>query len=155
MPKHNELELDHHFWRAISTDLLFHRWFLDKSKFSSSALDLVTDEKWHQRWYRDPETRRDSETDILLMFRDRNNDARCAIHIENKPDHRKWETNQAENYRKRAFNRMSAWRYSDFQIALIAPLSFTMRSPIETGLFDFVASYEDISGFVPEFGPMR
>ena len=73
------------------------------------GLDLVMNEKWHQRWYKDPVTGKDSETDILLMFRDRSNNHRYAIHIENKPDRRRWQKDQAENYRKRALNRMSAW----------------------------------------------
>jgi hypothetical protein len=146
----NELELDHHFWRAVSTDRLFRNWFLARTKFSGRDLELVTDEKWHQRWYRDPETKKDSETDILLIFRDR--DLRYAIHIENKPDHGTWTAGQAEKYRKRALNRMSPWRYVDFQTALIAPLSFIARWPIEAGHFEFIVSHEDVSAFVLAFG---
>lgn len=69
----------------------------------------------------------------------------------NKPDHGIWGKGQAENYRKRALNRMSAWRYVDFQTALIAPFLFIARCPVEVGRFDVVVSYEDISAFIPEF----
>jgi hypothetical protein len=147
----NELDLDQHFWRAISTDRSFHDWFIARTKFFGRDLELVTDEKWHQRWYRDPETKKDSETDILLIFRDRTDHLRYAVHIENKPDHRNWTEGQAEKYRKRAFNRMSPWRYVDFQTALIAPVSFIARWPVEAGHFDVIVSHEDISAFVPAF----
>lgn len=149
--KVDELKLDHHFWNAISTKQPFKDWFLARTKFVDRDLDLVMNEKWHQRWYRDPVTGKDSETDILLMFRDRSNNDRYAIHIENKPDRRTWEKDQAENYRKRALNRMSAWRYVDFQTAVIAPLSLIARSPTEVSHFEVIISYEDISVFVPEF----
>ena len=95
-----ELELDHFFWNAISTNVAFQSWFLVKTKFAGRNLELVTDELWHQRWYRDPVTGKDSEGDILLMFRDPETSERYAIHIENKPGHRIWEPLQAENYRK-------------------------------------------------------
>ncbi len=106
-----ELELDHFFWDAICTNLAFRSWFIQRTKFSECALDLVSDEKWHQRWYRDPMTRKDSETDILLIFKDLGNHERYSIHIENKPPHRRWEPLQPENYRKRAEARMLKWKY--------------------------------------------
>jgi hypothetical protein len=48
-------------------------------------------------------------------------------------------------------DRMSKWRYVDYQIALIAPLSIIKRSPREVEHFDIAISYEDIGNFVPEF----
>lgn len=146
-----ELELDHLFWNEMRGNSAFQSWFLGRTKFFKHALDLVTEEKWHQRWYRDPITRKDSETDIFLLFQSRVNTDRYAIHIENKPSYRIWEPLQAENYRKRAANRKTKWRYVDFQIALIAPLSFIDRSPREVEQFDFAISYEDIGKFIPEF----
>ena len=89
--------------------------------------------------------------DILLMFRDASNCERYALHIENKTAHRKWEPNQAENYRKRATNRMKAWRYVDFQTILLAPSAFVCRHPAEATSFDVVLLYEDVGAFVPEF----
>jgi hypothetical protein len=146
-----ELELDNLFWKAISTNLAFQSWFLQRTKFAQQTLDLVTNEKWHQRWYRDPITNKDSETDILMIFTDPRSTNRYAIHVENKPSHGIWEPLQAENYRKRAIDRMSKWRYVDYQIALIAPLSIIKRSPREVEHFDIAIPYEDIGNFVPEF----
>jgi hypothetical protein len=146
-----ELELDHCFWNAISSNAAFQAWFLKHTKFAHLALELVIDEKWHQRWYRDPITKKDSEGDILLMFKAPNSTDRYAIHLENKPSHRIWETFQAENYRKRAIDRMSKWRYVDYELALIAPDSFIERSSSEMKHFDLAISYEEIGKFVPEF----
>jgi hypothetical protein len=148
----SELELDRLFWNKISTNLEFQSWFLQQTKFAARAFDLVLDEKWHQRWYRDPITGEESETDILLLFKDRDNSDRCAIHIENKPLHGKWRPRQPENYPKRAANRTVKLRYVEFQTALIAPLLFIKRWPREAGLFDIRISYEDIAKFVPQFG---
>ncbi len=134
----DELTLDHCFRREVSTSPLLRNWLIGKTKFAQRSLDLVTDEKWHQRWYRDPETKKDSETDILLMFRDASNCELYALHIENKTAHRKWEPNQAENYRKRATNRMRAWRCVDFQTILLAPSAFVCRHPAEATSFDVV-----------------
>jgi hypothetical protein len=147
----DELTLDHCFWREVSTSPSFRNWLIRKTKCAERSLDLVTDKKWYQLWYRDPETRKDSETDILLMFRDASNCERYALHIENKNAHRKWEPNQAENYRKRATNRMKAWCYVDFQTILLAPSAFVCRHPAEATSFDVVLLYEDVGAFVPEF----
>ena len=111
-----ELELDNLFWKAISTNLAFQLWFLQRTKFAQQTLDLVTNEKWHQRWYRDPITKKDSETDILMIFKDPKSADRYAVHVENKP-HGIWEPLQAENYRKRAVDRILKWRYVDYQLA--------------------------------------
>jgi hypothetical protein len=147
----DELSLDRLFWGAISSDPSFQVWFLGRTKFVGRDLDLVTNELWHQRWYKDPETATESETDILLLFLDRTNKDRYALHIENKPGHGVWRKGQAEQYRKRALNRMSRWRYVDFQTVLIAPSSFIARSPVEVGHFDVTVSYEEIGTFVPAF----
>jgi hypothetical protein len=58
-----ESELDHYFWKAIITNVAFQSWFLDQTKFANQALELVGDEDWHQQWYRDPVTGKDSETE--------------------------------------------------------------------------------------------
>jgi hypothetical protein len=152
MPNKDELELDHHFWNKISTDLAFQESILSQTKFVGRDMELITSEPWHQTWYRDPETRLDSETDILLMFVDRATQERYALHIENKPAHAKWELNQAENYRKRARNRMKIKRYVDFQVGLIAPAAFIAAWPLERSHFDFDVTYEKIAKFVLEFG---
>jgi hypothetical protein len=147
----DELSLDRCFWREVSTSLEFRRWLLGKTKFADRNLELVTDELWHQRWYRDPVTMKESEGDILLLFRDVIGSERYALHIENKPAHRKWEPNQAENYRRRATHKMKAWDYVDFQTVLLAPSVFVNRHAVEAAHFDFVLLYEDVGPFVPEF----
>jgi hypothetical protein len=150
----DELTLDHCFWREVSGSGPFRDWLLSKTKFANYNLELVTDEKWHQRWYKDPVTKRDSETDILLMFIDVTRTNRYALHIENKPHHGKWEPDQAKNYRTRASDRMKEWRYCDFQTVLLAPVSFVARHPGDAAYFDLVISYEEVGAFIPEFtGP--
>jgi hypothetical protein len=146
-----ELELDHFFWKATSTNVAFQAWFLGLTKFADHAINLVGDEIWHQKWYRDPVTGKDSETDILLIFKDQSTGDRFAIHIENKPPWGLWEPHQPDNYRKRAANRMRSWRYVNFQVVLIAPVSFIAKSISELDHFDIAVSYEALSEFVPEF----
>lgn len=148
----NELELDEAFWAALENSPEFRQWLLRRTRFWAKNLELVTDEKWHQRWYRDPETGKDSETDILLLWRDQESGERVAIHVENKPAHRKWEPGQVENYQRRAENRKAKWRYSEYEIVLLAPSEFIARHPEEAASFDFVLPYEDVRAFAPAFG---
>jgi hypothetical protein len=88
---------------------------------------------------------------FFSSFKDQSTGKRFAIHIENKPPFGLWEPQQPENYCKRAANRMSNWRYVDFQVVLIAPVSFIARSISELDHFDIAVSYEALSEFVPEF----
>jgi len=150
-PHPNELELDHAFWNALIASDEFKQRLLQRTRFWARELELVTDEKWHQRWYRDPETRKDSETDILLMWREAGTGDRFAMHIENKPAHRVWEPSQAANYRRRAENRKESWRYRDFEVVLLAPREFVAGHLAESALFDFVLTYEEVGAFVPQF----
>jgi hypothetical protein len=66
-------------------------------------------------------TKEESETDILLIFKDLPAN-RYAIHIENMPLGGKWRLHQPENYRIRAIDRMLKWRYIKFKTVLIGPL---------------------------------
>lgn len=147
----DELELDHHFWNAVSTSQPFLRWLVGKTKFVGRNLQLVTGEKWHRRWYRAPETKEESETDILVILEDIDSGDRLALHIENKPPHGKWRPNQPENYRKRAENRKGPLRYTDFQTALLAPAAFVAKHPNEVVHFDITLTYEEVAAYVPEF----
>ena len=146
-----ELELDHLFWNALRTNSDFFAWFIGKSKFGGHCLELRTDELWHQRWYRNPETKKESETDITLFLRDCTSGSLFSIHLENKTPHRAWEEGQAEGYRVRALNRMSHWGHADCQVALLAPQSHIASHPLEVSHFDFCVSYEEVGIFVPEF----
>ena len=111
-----ELELDQLFWNAIGRDNAFQKWFIQQTKFKDCQLKLLDGEEWHHRWYRDPVSNKDSETDITLTFADQWS-CRYAIHIENKPSWSIWRPFQAENYRPRALNRMHAWGHADYQTA--------------------------------------
>jgi hypothetical protein len=146
-----ELELDYIFWNAIKTDVTFSAWFLGKTKFAGRSLELKTDELWHQRWYRDPDSKEESETDILLIFRDTESGEVVSIHLENKRLKRAWGKNQAESYRRRAANWMVKWKHADSEVALMAPLSHIANHPIEAGHFDFVITYEEVGMYVSEF----
>jgi hypothetical protein len=150
--KKSELELDHHFWNRISADRLFFDWFVARSKFAGSRLDHDLAEKWHQRWYRDPISKLDSETDITLFLVETRIAERYTIHIENKPPHGKWQPGQADNYARRGEDRMHKWQHQDFDTALIAPLSFIEREASEVAKFGFVITYEELALFIPEFG---
>jgi hypothetical protein len=146
-----ELELDRAFWDAISASHDFQKWLLARTAFDGLPLDLVTNEGWHQRWYRDSDTGEESETDILLLFKHRTRPLRYAVHIENKPLHGKWRPDQAKRYAKRALNRMVPIKYAVFQTALIAPRAFMSKHPSEIAHFGFTISYEEIGEFVPAF----
>ena len=147
----NELELDKLFWKTISTNQEFQSWFISRTKFAHRAVELVMDEIWHQKWYRDPMTKKDSETDIFLVFKESETGERYGVHIENKPLHRVWEPLQPENYRKRAEHCRDKWGYTFYQLILIAPREFLKKSSREILHFDNAISYEDIGHFIPEF----
>ena len=149
--KHDELLLDHAFWAAISTNRNFFDWFAAKSKFAGLWLDLDRTEKWHQRWFRDPETGLDSETDIALFLVETHQRKKFAIHIENKPPHGRWQPNQPENYERRAANRMRNWGHDDYQTALLAPDTFIRANMLQAGHFGFCVSYEDVASFIHDF----
>lgn len=151
-----ELELDHLFWNAISSNSEFRAWILSKSKFAGLSLELVGDERsptkhWHQRWYKDPDTKEESETDITLIFKEPESPRLFSIHIENKTPHRAWEKNQAENYPKRAANRKVKWKHVDYEVALLAPRDHIENHPSEAKHFGFQLTYEEVGAYVPEF----
>jgi hypothetical protein len=157
----SERDLDRIFWGKISTDPTFESWFLQKTKFSHKSLDLVrTDlnrrKPWnpHSRWYTNPDSGFQSETDILLIFRDRETGVRYAFHVENKSGNRGWEENQAKSYRVRADHLRTRFEYDDFQTVLIAPQVYEARYPVEVNHFDLFVSYEELSRFMPEFEPV-
>jgi hypothetical protein len=146
-----ELELDHLFWKAVSSNKEFRDWLLSRSKFAGRSLELKTDELWHQRWYKDPDTKEESETDITLIFMESGSGHLFAIHIENKTSHRAWENNQAENYPKRAADRMVKWKHADWEVALLAPRDHIENHLSEAKHFGFQLTYEDVGAYVPEF----
>ncbi len=61
---------------------------------------------------------------------------------------------QAENYRRRAANRMIKWKHAGCQVALMAPKEFIEKHPNEARHFDFTITYEEVGVYVPEFREM-
>jgi hypothetical protein len=147
----DELALDMASKAKLDADPAFQSWLISLTKFASRDLELVIEKIWHQRWWRDPVTKKDSETDIFLVFQDRSNLERVALHIENKNLKGIWTLSQAENYEKRARARMATYNYSDFQTVLIAPQAFLDAWPHQVAQFNIVISHEALAKFVPEF----
>lgn len=147
----DELSLDRFFKAKLDIDLVFQHWLIDKTKFNDRPLDLIIEKIWHQRWWRDPDTKKDSETDIFLVFLDRATGERVALHIENKLKTSVWEPQQAINYRKRARARMRSYNYQDFQTVLMAPKAFIDAWSQEASQFDVWIYHEEVANFVPEF----
>lgn len=82
----DELALDHCFWNAISTSRPFFDWLMSKTKFSGRTLRLVTDEKWHQRWYRRTGNKAAvGEGHSAQYCKTQEMENVSPLHIENKP----------------------------------------------------------------------
>ncbi len=146
-----ELELDKYFWEAFSTNEQFQKALLDHTKFKGFVLTVKTDELWHQRWYRNPETKKDSETDITLFLEDVARQKLYSIHIENKPPHRAWEERQAESYRPRSEYLAKKWKHEDCTVGLIATANYLSSHVREVNYFEFTMTYEEIGLYVPQF----
>jgi hypothetical protein len=149
----DELSLDHHFKRYLDANVPFQNWIIAQTKFRDRRVELVIEKVWHQRWYRDPVTKRDSETDIFLVFKDLDSGERLALHIENKLTNSTWQAYQAENYKLRGEARKSSYHYVDFQTVLMAPRAFIKAWPAQVAHFDIIILHEELSDFIPEFDP--
>lgn len=154
MAKTDELSLDRCFKHYLDSNIAFQNWIISQTKFKDRQLELVIEKIWHQRWYRDPITKKDSETDIFLVFRDRVCGSRVALHIENKLANSVWQPYQAENYKIRAEARKSSYNYIDFQTVLMAPEYFINAWPAEVSHFDVTITHEALSEFIPEFAAL-
>jgi hypothetical protein len=153
MAKIDELSLDKIFKQYLDTNIAFQSWIISQTKFKDRNLELVIEKIWHQRWYRDPVTKKASETDIFLVFKDRDSGSRLALHIENKLTNSTWQAYQAENYKIRAEARKSSYNYVDFQTVLMAPQYFIDAWSAQVAHFDVVITHEALSNFIPEFSP--
>lgn len=151
MAKLDELSLDHCFKRYLDANVIFQNWIISRTKFKGRRLELVIEKIWHQRWYRDPITKKDSETDIFLVFKDQDSGSRIALHIENKLANSTWQAYQAENYKLRGEARKSSYNYVDFQTVLMAPQYFIDAWPAQVAHFDVIITHEALSNFIPEF----
>jgi hypothetical protein len=133
---------------------------LSQTKFASVArsAELLVDEQrersakawWRHWWCAVKETGRQSETDILLVFRAATD--RFALHIENKFSARLTQY-QASDYAPRARQMMgNKWApYSDFETIIIAPEKYLSNSEDECNKFDRMISYEKIGQRIFEY----
>jgi hypothetical protein len=145
--------LDEAFAAHVRQSPEFAIWLLGRTKFAAAEAALDLAEPWQFRWYRSPETGLESETDIFLRFEPPEGSA-FALHIENKVANGSFRKGQAATYRTRAADQRQRWRYDDFCVVLIAPLSFRDRFPSECAKFDAFISHEEIAEHIPIFAAM-
>ncbi|MCL1065269.1 hypothetical protein L2735_00285 [Shewanella olleyana] len=164
----SELELDRAFAGQIENSINFQQWFLGKTKFSEQSDDLrllhkeqanlkpkKKQENWWRHWWCKIEDGSESETDIFLVFENKESQQRIALHIEDKPPHGKFTPNQYLNYKKRAeFMKGKAefMAYDDFATVLVSPKVFIERNQEEVANFDSIVTYEEVSEYIALFG---
>lgn len=146
----SELELDRIFALGLRDRADFRSWFLAAVGLSDDY-ELIWDDRWHQRWYRCPETKRDSETDIFVRFRRKFAGNVIGIHIENKPPWGQFRGTQVEDYSRRAAAMAKRWDYSDWLTVIIAPSAFLEGNAERASAFGSQISYEMLATQLPEF----
>lgn len=165
MPKPTEKELDKAIEKAFKENSTFTTWFLSKTKFANSGATYFWSRSDHP-WSRvevsaiNPKNGqlerviKEGETDILVVFQGPAGN-KFAIHLENKIASGKFTSGQPDLYAARA----ASWvgnpkykSYEDYEIVLIAPLSFYERNITEAQKFDRFIAHEEIAAFVPIFG---
>ena len=161
----DEKTLDKAFDLAVRESADFATWLVSHTKFRGLGARYHWSRSDHP-WGRfdwevtDPATgakrieKRDSETDILVVFELPGTRQRFALHVENKLASGSFTEYQPEMYAMRA----KAWlgqpkygSYTDFETLLIAPRGFAEKFPRECGIFDRFIPHEEIARFVPEF----
>jgi hypothetical protein len=167
--KLTEDELCLAFAEAAKNSEAFPRWMLSRTKFAgyASAARLLHEEQlsirprkfwWRHWWCHIPELAKDRETDIFMVFEIAGSEQRFALHIENKMDNGRFAPGQAEAYRPRAVhmaNKPEYLGYQDYQVVLLAPVSFMRNYPGSCTHFDACFSYEDVAIFIPQFGALE
>lgn len=109
-------------------------------------------------WYRSKLTGKDSETDILIVLKNRATEGVFALHVENKLAGGKFEPNQPETYKSRAQDWIGLKKfgaYLDYETILIAPAEFIERNAQEASHFDRRIHHEAIAVFLPIFATRR
>lgn len=155
MPKVSEKQLDKLFEAKIRDSEAFKRWFLGRTRFANRATSIVLTRSNHP-WYKSRRTGKESETDILLVFKDIISDTIFAIHIENKLEGGRLTMDQAQTYSERALdwrNRDEYGRYDEYECILIAPRSFYNKNIDKAEIFDCFVPHEDISEYITAFAP--
>lgn len=156
---------------AFATKLVgsrdFSSWVISRTKFAQYGervrlLDqeqaLVRQAKfwWRHWWCNVPDLRAESETDIFAVFEIAETGLHFALHFENKLVTSTFLDNQAESYAIRARymlndTKSALLHCSDFDTAILAPISFRSNNRAKCNHFGCYISHEAISEFVPEF----
>lgn len=159
-----EKELDLALAAALERDPLLVAWILARTKFAGRKLEFHSCRSNHP-WGTHPftslnrdtgevgETRRQSETDVLLLVKDEQGHI-FGIHIENKLGSGAFTKLQPEMYPQRAAHWVGNPKYGnyeDFDTVLLAPSSFQARNKEQAAAFGCFVSHEEISRFVSEF----
>jgi hypothetical protein len=119
-------EQEQAFAAKVRSSPEFVSWLLGHTKFKGSEVEQVL-VRSDNPWYQSRKTGRQSETDILLVFKNKNTGKNFAIHIENKRLRDKFQPDQPELYHERAADWLNVpkWgNYHDFECILIAPQVF-------------------------------
>lgn len=150
---YSEKDLDRAFERGLRETPGFLPWLLGQTKFAGCDFDIVLIRSDHP-WYRSKLTGKDSETDILIVLRNKLTGRVFALHIENKLANGKFEPNQPENYKVRAqdwIGLMKFGAYEDYETILVAPAQFVEKNAHAASHFDRRIHHEAIARFLPEF----
>lgn len=163
--KRSEKELDEALAAALENQPAFLSWVLGQTKFAGRGLVFHScrfNHPWgvHPFTYPDSETgqieqtRRESETDVLLLVKDEQNRI-FAVHFENKLGSGAFTKLQPEMYAQRAAHWVKNPKYGsyeDFDTVLVAPLEFEARNREQAAAFGRFISHEAVAAFVPAFG---
>lgn len=106
---------------------------------------------WYRGWWQG--RKRDSETDILIVFESHFDKSRFALHIENKVA-ADFQPDQPELYHTRGQDwiGLPKWgNYQSFKTLLIAPAAYLSTNTVQAKRFDGELSHEEISQFVIDF----
>ena len=159
-----EKELDHALAVELETNSEFLEWLISQTKFSGcdpTFHSCRANHPWgtHPFPVVDPATgesiitRRQSETDVLLVVSDRSGRL-LGLHIENKVGAGKFTDLQPEMYAHRAAHWIGNPRYgsyADFETILLAPETFRQRNTAQAALFGCFISHEAVGQHIPLF----
>jgi hypothetical protein len=141
---------------AIRDSAEFRDWFLSRTKFTGLSVEPVL-VRSNNPWYASPVTGRQSETDVLAVFRVANTRLRFALHIENKTPKDRFQPDQPELYHERAKDWMltEKWgMYSDYECILIATAEFVTKFESDAKKFDRILLTSEIAEYLEEFRPV-
>jgi hypothetical protein len=150
-----EAELDVAFEDTAKTSVVFVNWLLTELGYAGLDATLVfsrSDNPWYRGVWNGQ--KRDSETDVLLVFEIKTSGERFAFHIENKINS-PFEPDQPELYKIRAAdcaNKLKWGNYQSFKTVLIAPRSYFDLHQAKASIFDHFIAHEDLAMFIPKFG---